>query len=56
MKARSDDRVALIDRVAAAMWESRGTEGDEPWPDAPAIWRERFRELAGAAVEEMKGA
>ena len=48
-----EDREALIERVAAAMWESRRGEGDPAWAKAPAFWRERFSELAAVAVEAV---
>lgn len=53
MNPGSEDRASLIDRVAAAMWESRRQAGDPPWAGAPAFWRERFVELATVAVAAM---
>ena len=50
-----DERAALIERVAAAMWESRRQAGDPPWTEAPIFWRERFVELATVAVREVLG-
>lgn len=53
MRLSADDRAALIERVAAAMWESRRQAGDPPSAKAPAFWRERFVELATVAVNEV---
>lgn len=51
----ANDREALYDHVAAAMWERRrhGTLDDRPWPDAGSYWRTKFIELAEDAVEAM---
>jgi hypothetical protein len=47
----SNDDDALIDHVAAYMWESRmeRMEDRTPWADAGATWQSAFREMAVAA-------
>ncbi|WP_267383083.1 hypothetical protein [Sphingomonas sp. GC_Shp_6] len=51
----ANDRDAVIDRVAGAMWESRrhGTLDDRPWPEAFPYWRQTYIELATAAVDAL---
>lgn len=47
---------ALIEHVAAYMWESRmeGMEDRTPWADAGATWQAAFREMAVAARKALE--
>jgi hypothetical protein len=51
----SNDDDALIDHVAAYMWESRmeRMEDRTPWADAGATWQSAFREMAVAARQAL---
>ena len=51
-----NDRDALIEHVAAELWESRrhGTLDDWPWAEAGSHWQRIYRELAVTAVEAMR--
>lgn len=50
----ADTQAALIERVAAAMWDSRRQTGDPAWADADEFWRTRFVELATVAVDAIQ--
>jgi hypothetical protein len=51
----SNDDDALIDHVAAYMWESRmeRMEDRTPWAQAGATWQSAFREMAVAARQAL---
>jgi hypothetical protein len=51
----SNDDDALIDHVAAYMWDSRmeRMEDRTPWADAGATWQSAFREMAVAARQAL---
>lgn len=51
-----NDRDALIERLAAALWERRrhGTLDDRPWAEAGYYWQTIFREFAVEAIEELR--
>lgn len=48
----TNDREALVERVAAKMWDSRMGEFEvaTPWDLAGATWQSKFREMAVVAV------
>jgi len=52
----SNDRDALLDSVAADLWESRrrGTLDDYPWTECPPYWRTIYLELAATAIESLE--
>ena len=52
----SNDEAALVEHVAAALWESRrhGTLDDRPWPEAFPYWQRVYRELAETAIESLQ--
>jgi len=52
---RSNDEDAVIEHVAAYMWESRmeRVEDRTPWADAGATWKTAFREMAVAACQAL---
>ena len=51
----ADDRDALIDRVAGAMWDSRRVDAADPaWKDVSPFWREHFLQLGEVAVRTME--
>lgn len=47
----SNDRQAVIEHLAKAMWDSRQGEFEvaTPWDEAGATWQSKFREM-GVAV------
>ena len=51
----SNDGDAVIEHVAAYMWESRmeRVEDRTPWEDAGATWKTAFREMAVAAGQAL---
>jgi hypothetical protein len=51
----SNDEDAVIEHVAAYMWQSRmeRVEDRTPWDDAGATWRTAFREMAVAACQAL---
>jgi len=52
----SNDEEAVIEHVAAYMWDSRmeRVEDRTPWADAGATWKTAFREMAIAATQALK--
>lgn len=54
----TNDREALIEQVAADLWESRrhGTLDDFPWEKAGGYWQRIYRELGETAVDSLAGA
>lgn len=48
----TNDREALVERVAEKMWDSRMGEFEvaTPWDQAGATWQSKFREMAVVAV------
>ena len=52
----SNDNEALIEPVAASMWESRmgRMEDRTPWADAGASWQAAFREMAVVARQALE--
>ncbi len=52
----ANDRAALIETVAADLWESRrhGTLDDWPWEQAGRYWQPIYRELAETAIESLE--
>jgi hypothetical protein len=52
---RSNDEDAVIEHVAAYIWESRMDRVEDwtPWKDAGAIWQTAFREMAVAARQAL---
>jgi len=52
----SNDDDAVIEHVAAYMWESRmeRVEDRTPWEDAGATWKTAFREMAVAAQQALR--
>lgn len=51
----SNDEDAVIEHVAADMWESRmeRVEDRTPWKEAGATWQTAFREMAVAAQQAL---
>jgi hypothetical protein len=51
----ANDRDAVIEKLAADLWESRrhGTLDDRPWSEAGPHWQNIFRQLAQTAVESL---
>ncbi len=51
----SNDEDAVIEHVAAYMWESRmeRVEDRTPWEQAGATWQTAFREMAVAARQAL---
>jgi hypothetical protein len=51
----SNDADAVIEHVAAYMWESRMERVEErtPWEQAGATWQTAFREIAVAARQAL---
>jgi hypothetical protein len=51
----SNDEDAVIEHVAAYMWQSRmeRVEDRTPWDEAAATWRTAFREMAVAACQAL---
>jgi hypothetical protein len=51
----SNDEDAVIEHVAAYMWESRmeRVEDRTPWKEAGATWQTAFREMAVAAQQAL---
>ena len=51
----SNDDEAVIEHVAAYMWESRMDHFEErtPWNEAGATWQAAFREMAVAARQAL---
>lgn len=52
----ADDRAALIEYAAEALWESRrhGSPDDRPWETAGEYWKRTYRELATTFVGAMQ--
>ena len=52
----SNDEDAVIEHVAAYMWESRmeRVEDRTRWEDAGATWKTAFREMAVAATQAFR--
>lgn len=51
----SNDDEAVIEHVAAYMWESRMDHFEErtPWSEAGGTWQAAFREMAVAARQAL---
>ena len=47
----ANDEAALIEEVAAALWQSRD---ERAWADAGPSWQRVFRELAETAVHALR--
>ena len=51
----TNDRAALIDSVAADMWEVRRHQHEAPpFPDCGPYWQTVFRELAETAINSVR--
>lgn len=50
----SDDREALIEHVAQALWQSREPDGGWAWEAAGDHWHRIFRQLAETAVNALR--
>jgi hypothetical protein len=55
MLCTSNDEDAVIEHVAAHMWESRmeRVEDRTPWAEAGATWQTAFREVAVASKQAL---
>lgn len=51
-----NDEDAVIEHVAAYMWESRMERVEDriPWEDAGATWKTALREMAVAAEQALR--
>ena len=51
----SNDQDAVIEHLAAFMWDSRMERFEEhtPWSEAGATWQAAFREMAVAARQTL---
>lgn len=53
----ANDHAALVEHLAAALWEGRrhGTLDDRPWSDAGDYWHRTFRDFAEEAIAALRG-
>ena len=53
----ANDREAVVEQLAADLWESRrlGTLDDWPWDQTSEYWKRTFRAFAETAVDSLRG-
>ena len=53
----ANDMDALVEEIAATMWESRrdGVMESRVWADAGEYWQKPFREMARGVAESLRG-